>query len=119
MGRYYSPLDRGDHGRKNQIHRAYEVQADDRGIPAGGNRGTEEGSEQRSHRDDARLIETKNASVDPEVLEVVLSELRATARATHEGSRKVQRCRKCPAAGTPDPIPVEFAVGWMARYNLA
>ena len=35
-------------------------------------------------------IETKNASVDPEVLEVVLSELRATARATHEGSRKVQ-----------------------------
>ena len=35
-------------------------------------------------------IETKNASVDPEVLEVVLSELRAAARATHEGSRKVQ-----------------------------
>jgi uncharacterized protein YicC (UPF0701 family) len=35
-------------------------------------------------------IETKNASVDPEVLEVVMSELRAAARATHQGSRKVQ-----------------------------
>ena len=88
MGRYYSPLDRGDHGRKNQIHRAYEVQADDRGIPAGGNRGTEASNARIEMMLD--YIETKNASVDPEVLEVVLSELRATARATHEGSRKVQ-----------------------------
>ncbi len=35
-------------------------------------------------------IETKNASIDPEVLEVVMSELRAAARATHQGSRKLQ-----------------------------
>ena len=51
--------------------------------------------ERKRGASDARIemmldyIETKNASVDPEVLEVVLSEFRA-ARATHEGSRKVQ-----------------------------
>ena len=47
--------------------------------------------EERKRAGDARIemmldyIETKNASVDPEVLEVVLSELRAAARATHQG----------------------------------
>ena len=52
--------------------------------------------ERKRGASDARIemmldyIETKNASVDPEVLEVVLSELRAAARATHQGSRKLQ-----------------------------
>jgi hypothetical protein len=48
--------------------------------------------ERKKGASDARIeamldyIETKNASsVDPEVLEVVMSELRAAARATHEG----------------------------------
>jgi hypothetical protein len=84
-------LTRALYGRQNQSHRTGEISADDRGLRKAIIEERKKGLSEARIEMMLDCIETENArKVDPETLELLMSELTATAKATHEGSDTVQ-----------------------------